>query len=100
MIKVLRGSRPRLGIKKNKLKEVKEDFYNLRHKFSEKDADKYRKLFHDIKNYRTFSELEIEEIRKKFDRLEKSLNFKKPRKNIDTVHYEDLNSDKELRGRC
>ena len=100
LIKVLRGSRPRLGIKKNKLKEVKEDFYNLRHKFSEKDADKYRKLFHDIKNYRMFSELEIEEIRKKFDRLEKSLNFKKPRKNIDTVHYEDLNSDKELRGRC
>ena len=42
LIKALRGSRPRLGIKKNKLKEIKEDFYNLRHKFSKKDADKYR----------------------------------------------------------
>ena len=100
LIKALSGSRPRLGIKKNKLKEVKEDFYNLRNKFSEKDADKYRKLFYYIKNYRTFSELEIEEKRKKFDRLEKSLNFKKPRKNINTVHCEDLNSDKELHGRC
>ena len=42
LIKALRGSRPRLGIKKNKLKEIKEDFYNLRYKFSKKDADKYR----------------------------------------------------------
>ena len=43
LIKALRGSRPRLGIKKNKLKEIKEDFHNLRHEFSKKDADKYRK---------------------------------------------------------
>ena len=33
LIKVLRGSRSRLGIKRNKLKEIKEDFYNLKHKF-------------------------------------------------------------------
>ena len=96
LIKALRGSRPRLGIKKNKLKEIKEDFYNLRHKFSKKDADKYRKLFYDIKNYRHLSELEIEEIRKKFNKLEKSLNFKKPQNNTNAIHYEDLDSDKEL----
>ena len=63
LIKALRGSRPRLGIKKKKLEEIK---HNLRHEFSKKDADKYRKLFYDIKNYRHLSELEIEEIRKKF----------------------------------
>ena len=34
LTKALRGSGPRLGIKKNKLKEIKEDFYNSRHKFS------------------------------------------------------------------
>ena len=96
LIKALRGSRPRLGIKKNKLKEIKEDFYNLRHAFSKKDADKYRKRFYDIKNYRHLSEIEMEEIRKKFNKLEKSLNFKKPRNNINTIYYEDLNSDKEL----
>ena len=56
-----------------------------------KKMQKYRKLFYDIKNYRHFSELEIEEIRKKFNELEKSLNFKKPRNNINTIHYEDLN---------
>ena len=96
LIKALRGSRPRLGIKKNKLKEIKEDFYNLRHNFSKKDADKYRKLFYDIKNYRHLSELKIEEISKELNKLEKTLNFKKPRNNINIIHYEDLNSDKEL----
>ena len=97
LIEVLRGSRPRLGYKKNKLKEIKEDFYNLMHVFSKKDADKYRKVFYVIKNYRHLSEQEIEEIRKKFNKLEKSLNFKKPRNNnINTIHYEDLNSDEEL----
>ena len=96
MIKALKGSRPRLGNKKNKPNEIKEDFYNLRHAFSKKDGDKYRKLFYDIKNYRHLSELEIEETRKKFNKLEKSLNFKKPRNNINTIYYEDLNSDKEL----
>ena len=96
LIKALRGPKPKLEIKTNKLKEIKEDFHNLRYEFSKKEADKYWKLFYDIKNYRHFSELEIEEIRKKFNELEKSLNFKKPRNNINTIHYEDLNSDKEL----
>ena len=94
--RTLRGSRPRLGIKKDKLKEVKEDFCNLRHKFSKKDGGKYRKLFDDIKNYRNFSELEIGEIRKKFNKLEESLNFKKSLNNINNIHYKDLNGDKEL----
>ena len=34
LIKALRGPKPKLGIKKNKSKKIKEDFYNLRHKFS------------------------------------------------------------------
>ena len=64
LIKSVRGSRPRLGIKKNKLKEIRDDFHNLRHEFSKKYANKYRKLFYNIKNYRHLSELEIEEIKK------------------------------------
>ena len=95
LIKALRGSRPRLGIKKNKLKEIKEDFYNLRHEFSKKGADNYRKIFYNIKNYRHLSELEIKEIRKKLKKLGKSLNFKKPLNNINSIHYEDLNIDKK-----
>ena len=65
------------------------------HEFSKKDADKYRKLFDDVKSYRHLSELEIKEIRKKFNKLEKSINFKKPRNNINSIHYEDLDKDKD-----
>ena len=43
----------------------------------------------------SFSELEIEEIRKNFNELEKSLNFKKPRNDINIVHYEDLDKDED-----
>ena len=64
LIKALRGPRSRLGIKENKLEEIKEDFHNLRHKFSKKYAGKYRKLFYDINNYIHLSEIEIEEARK------------------------------------
>ena len=98
LIKALRGSKPKLGIKKNKLKEIKEDFYNLRHKFSKKDADKYRKLFYDIKNYRHLSELETKEIRKKLNKLGRSLNFKKSLNNINSIHYEYLDKDKDPDG--
>ena len=66
LIKSLSRPKPKLGINKKKLEEVRKDFYNIRHKFSKKKADKYRKVFYDIKNYRYLSELEIEETRKNF----------------------------------
>ena len=96
LIKALRGTIPKLGINKSKLKEIKKDFYNLRHEFSKEEADKYRKMFYDIKNYRYLSELEIEKIRKNVNGLEKSLNLKKPRDDIDSVYYEDLDEDEDL----
>ena len=49
LIKALRGSKPKLGIKKNKLKEVKEDFYNLRHKFSKKKQISIENFFRILK---------------------------------------------------
>ena len=96
LIKALRRSKLKLGIKKNELKEIKEGLYNLRHDFSKRDADKYRKLFYDIKNFRHLSEQEIKEIRKTFNKLEKTLNFKKPRNNVNSIHYEDLDKEKTL----
>ena len=94
LIKALNESKPKLRIKKNKLKEIKEDFYNLRHRFSKNDLDKYRKVFYDIKNYRHLSELEIEEVRKNLNELEKSLMLKKfnDDDDIDSVFYEDLDN--------
>ena len=96
LIKALRGLKPKLGINRNKLKEIKKGFYNLRHEFSKEEADKYRKNFYDIKNYRYLSELEIEEIRKNFNELEKNLNLTKPCDDIDNVYYEDLDEDEDL----
>ena len=92
LIKAISKPKLKLGINKKKLEEIRKDFYNLRHKFSEEEVDKYRKVFCDIKNYRYLSELEIEETRKKFNELEKSLMLKKPRDDIDSVYYENLDN--------
>ena len=34
-------------------------------------------------------------MKKKFNKLEKSLNFKMPCNNINSIHYEDLDKDKD-----
>ena len=91
-IKALSRPKPKLGINKKKLEEVRKDFYNLRYKFSKKELDKYRKVLYDIKNYRHLSEPEIEETRNNFNELEKSLMLKKPCNEFDSVYYEDLDN--------
>ena len=53
-----------MKINKKKLEEIRKDFNELRHKFSKKEIDKYRKTFYDIKNYKHLSESEIEELEK------------------------------------
>ena len=84
--------KPKIGINRNKFEEIRKDFVKLRKKFSKKEEDKYRKGFYDIKNCRHLSESEIEEIRKKFNELEKSLMFNKFHGNIDNVDYDDLDN--------
>ena len=49
LIKALRGPEPRLGIKKNKLKEIKENFRNLTHEFLKKDAVSIENVFMILK---------------------------------------------------
>ena len=50
-IKTLSESKPipkpklKIRTKKKKLEEIRKDFYELRHKFSKREADKYRKAF-------------------------------------------------------
>ena len=91
-IKALSKPKPKPEINKKKLEEIRKEFYKLPHKFSKKEADKYRKVFYDIKNYRHLSESEIEEIRKNFNELEKSLMFKKFHSDINSVDYNDLDN--------
>ena len=60
--------------------------------FSKKEIDRYRKTFYVAKNKKYLYESEIEEIRKNFNELTKSLRFKRFHGNIDSVNYEDLDN--------
>ena len=64
MIKPLSEPKPKIRINKKKLEEIKKDFNELRHKFSRKEIDRYRKDFYDNKNYRYLSTSEIEKQEK------------------------------------
>ena len=44
LIKALSKPKPKLRINKKKLKEIRKDFYKLRHKFSKNEAYKYKKF--------------------------------------------------------
>ena len=92
MIKALSEPKPKIRINKKKLEEIRKDFNELRHKFSKKEIDKYRKAFYDIKNYIYLSASEIKEVGKNLNELKKSLRFKKFHGDIDSVDYDDLNN--------
>ena len=92
MVKALREPKPKIRINKKKFEEIRKDFNELRHKFSKKEIDKYRKTFYDIKNYRHFSVSEIEEARENLNELKKSFRFKKFHGGIDNVDYDDLDN--------
>ena len=91
LIKALSKPKPKLRINKKKLKEIRKDFYKLRHNFLETKHISI-KSFYDIKNYRHLSESKIEEIKKNFNELEKSLMFKKFHADIDGIDYDNLDN--------
>ena len=64
----------------------------MRHKFSKKEIDRYRKTFYVAKNKTKLLESELKKTIKNFNEFEKSLRFKKFYGNIVTVDYEDLDS--------
>ena len=84
--------RPEIRVNKKKLKKLRKDFDELRHKFSKKEIDRYRKAFYVAKNKKYLSESEIKKTNKSLTKLKKSLRFIKFRGNIDSVDYEDLDN--------
>ena len=84
--------KPEIKINKKNLEEIRKDFYELRHKFSKKETDRYRKAFYVIKSYKHRSISEIKEPGKNLTELKKSLRFKKFHGSIGSVHYEDLDN--------
>ena len=84
--------KPEIRVNKRKLKKLRKDFDELRHKFSKKEIDRYRKAFYVAKNKKYLSESEIKKTNKSLTKLKKSLRFIKFRGNIDSVDYEDLDN--------
>ena len=84
--------KPEIRVNKRKLKKLRKDFDELRHKFSKKEIDRYRKAFYNVKNYKNLSISEIKQAGKNLTQLKKCLRFKKFRGNIDSVDYEDLDN--------
>ena len=78
-------------INRKKLKKLRKDFDELGHKFSKKEIKEHRKAFYVANNKKYLSKSEIKKTNKRFNKLKKSLRFKKFR-GIDSVDYEDLDS--------
>ena len=83
--------RPEIRVNKKKLKKLGKDFDELRHKFSKKEIDRYRKAFYVAKNKKYLFESELKKTIKNLNELEK-LKFKKFCGNIDSAEYEDLDN--------
>ena len=54
---------------KRKLRKLRKDFDELRHKFSKKEIDRYRKAFYNVKNYKNLSISEIKEPARSLTKL-------------------------------
>ena len=63
--------RPEIRVNKKKLKKLRKDFDELRHKFSKKEIDRYRKAFYVAKNKQYLSKSEIKNTNKSFNKLKK-----------------------------
>ena len=69
LIKALSEPKLKIRINKKKLEEIRKYFNELRHEFSKKEIDQYRKAFYDIKSHRHLSKSEIEAAKKNLNEL-------------------------------
>ena len=90
LIKSLSKPKPKIKINEKKLEEIRKDFNKLRHTFSKKEIDKYRKAFYDIKNYRCLSASEIKAPRKILNKFKKAWSLKRIHGDVDSLDYDDL----------
>ena len=64
-------TKPKIRVNKRKLKKLRKDFDELRHKFSKKEIKEYRKAFYNVKNNKNLSVSEIKEAGKNLAKLKK-----------------------------
>ena len=78
IIKILSEPKPKKNLSKKKIKEIKQDFRELRYRFSKLNINEFRRSLYNIKNFKNLSAPEIKETEKILFELEKSLyNLKK-----------------------
>ena len=63
--------RPEIRVNKKKLKKLRKDFGELKHKFDKKEIDRYRKTFYDVKSYKNLSISKIKKVLKSLTKLKK-----------------------------
>ena len=61
LIKILSEPKPNTSLSKEKVKEIKKDFSELRHRFSKSNIKEFRRSFHNIKNQKHLFTPEIKE---------------------------------------
>ena len=49
LLKILRKPKPKISLSKKKIKEIKNDFSELRHRFSKSKINKFRRNLYNIK---------------------------------------------------
>ena len=73
LLNLLNDKNIKISIPKKKLKEIEKDFKELRHNFSKKEIDKFRKSFYNTKNHGNIYTSKIKEAEKNLSELEKSI---------------------------
>ena len=81
LLKLFNDSNIKIGISKKKLKEIEKNFKELRHNFSKKEIDKFRKSFYNIENHGNIYTSKIKGAEKNLFELEKSIQSTKSSNN-------------------
>ena len=68
--------KPEIRVNKKKLKKLRQDFDELRHKFSKKEIGRYKKAFYVANNKKHLSKSEIKNTNKRFNKLKKVWDLK------------------------
>ena len=96
LIKLLSKPKPKTSISKKKIKEIKNDFGELRHRFSISKINNFRKSFYEIKNQINLSAPEMRETEKSLIKFEKSLHDFKKHHNYDDNEYGKIRGIRSL----
>ena len=96
LIKLLSKPKSKTSISKKKIKEIKNDFSELRHRFSISKINNFRKSFYEIKNQINLSAPEMRETEKSLIKFEKSLHDFKKHHNYDDNEYGKIRGIRSL----